>query len=173
MEGKSQPGLCNSPPPPVYLWSWRACNICMAFFFALAAYVQINDPDAGIWIVVYVIPAALSFLVGLNPPITDNFIWRSLSDLHVYMCSMVAILWAWRLRRTAKNVFQEEEGREFLGLVIIVIWILLCRHSGKYLGGFRLSIAVLITVLPFITWLYYYINKELRASWPDHCRNTI
>ncbi|XP_072339213.1 transmembrane protein 220 isoform X2 [Scyliorhinus torazame] len=161
MEGKSEAILCT---PPLYLMAWKVCNFCMAFFFALAAFVQ----------VAYVIPATLSFLVGLNPPITDNFIWKSLSELHMYMCSMVAILWAWRLQHGAKNnIFHEEEGRELLGLVIIVTWILLCRHSGKYLGGCRLSIAVLITVLPFITWLYYYINKELRASWPDHCRNTI
>ncbi|XP_067860426.1 transmembrane protein 220 isoform X2 [Heptranchias perlo] len=158
MEAKLQQLLCISPPAPLYFMSWRACNFCMSFFFALAAYVQINDPDAGIWIVAYLIPAALSFLVGLNPPITENFIWKSLSEMHMYMCSMVATLWGWYLLRYAKNsIFHEEEGREFLG----------------YLGGYRLSIAVFITVLPFITWLYYYINKELRASWPDHCRNTI
>ncbi|XP_034503242.1 transmembrane protein 220 isoform X2 [Ailuropoda melanoleuca] len=28
---------------------WRACNWLMAAFFALAALVQVNDPDAEIW----------------------------------------------------------------------------------------------------------------------------
>ncbi|XP_072098423.1 transmembrane protein 220 isoform X2 [Mobula birostris] len=154
----------SSPPPRFYLVSWRVCNICMAFFFALAAYVQ----------VAYLIPAVLSFLVGLNPPVTDNFIWKHVSLMHITMCFMVATLWGWYLHRHAKNtIFHEEEGREFLGLVIIIIWMLLCQNSGKYLGGFKISVAVFITVLPFVMWLYYYINKELRASWPEHCKNTI
>ncbi|XP_062930316.1 transmembrane protein 220 isoform X2 [Mobula hypostoma] len=154
----------SSPPPRFYLVSWRVCNICMAFFFALAAYVQ----------VAYLIPAVLSFLVGLNPPVTDNFIWKHVSLMHMTMCFMVATLWGWYLHRHAKNtIFHEEEGREFLGLVIIIIWMLLCQNSGKYLGGFKISVAGFITVLPFVMWLYYYINKELRASWPEHCKNTI
>ncbi|XP_032899975.1 transmembrane protein 220 [Amblyraja radiata] len=163
---------------PLHLLSspscWRVCNLCMAFFFALAAYVQVNDPDAGIWIVAYLIPAALSFLVGLNPPVTENFIWKHLSLMHICMCFVVATLWGWYLHQNAKSsIFHEEEGREFLGLVIIIIWMLLCRNSGKYLSGFRISAAVFITVFPFITWFYYYINKELRTSWPEHCKNTI
>ncbi|XP_059804798.1 transmembrane protein 220 isoform X2 [Hypanus sabinus] len=174
MDVHSGRNFSTSSPPRFYLETWRVCNICMAFFFALAAYVQINDPDAGIWTVVYLIPAVLSFLVGLNPLVTDNFIWKHLSLMHMSMCFMVATLWGWYLHRHAKNtIFHEEEGREFLGLVIIIIWMLLCQNSGKYLGGFKISIAVFITVLPFVTWLYYYINKELRASWPEHCKNTI
>ncbi|XP_072881968.1 transmembrane protein 220 isoform X1 [Hemitrygon akajei] len=174
MDVHSGRNFSTSSPPRFYLESWRVCNICMAFFFALAAYVQINDPDAGIWTVVYLIPAVLSFLVGLNPLVTDNFIWKHLSLMHMSMCFMVATLWGWYLHRHAKStIFHEEEGREFLGLVIIIIWMLLCQNSGKYPGGFKISIAVFITVLPFVTWLYYYINKELRASWPEHCKNTI
>ncbi|XP_031984515.1 transmembrane protein 220 isoform X3 [Corvus moneduloides] len=28
---------------------WRLCNVFMAAFFGLAAAVQVNDPDAGLW----------------------------------------------------------------------------------------------------------------------------
>ncbi|XP_041283296.1 transmembrane protein 220 isoform X3 [Onychostruthus taczanowskii] len=28
---------------------WRLCNLLMAAFFGLAAAVQVNDPDAGLW----------------------------------------------------------------------------------------------------------------------------
>ncbi|XP_072881970.1 transmembrane protein 220 isoform X2 [Hemitrygon akajei] len=132
MDVHSGRNFSTSSPPRFYLESWRVCNICMAFFFALAAYVQINDPDAGIWTVVYLIPAVLSFLVGLNPLVTDNFIWKHLSLMHMSMCFMVATLWGWYLHRHAKStIFHEEEGREFLGLVIIIIWMLLCQNSGK------------------------------------------
>ncbi|XP_074410957.1 transmembrane protein 220 isoform X1 [Zonotrichia albicollis] len=30
---------------------WRLCNLLMAAFFGLAAAVQVNDPDAGLWTV--------------------------------------------------------------------------------------------------------------------------
>ncbi|XP_073874702.1 transmembrane protein 220 isoform X9 [Macaca fascicularis] len=29
---------------------WRACNGLMAAFFAMAAFVQVNDPDAELWV---------------------------------------------------------------------------------------------------------------------------
>ncbi|XP_031459632.1 transmembrane protein 220 isoform X3 [Phasianus colchicus] len=29
---------------------WRLCNLLMAAFFGLAAAVQVNDPDAGLWV---------------------------------------------------------------------------------------------------------------------------
>ncbi|KAL1779167.1 transmembrane protein 220 [Sigmodon hispidus] len=51
---------------------WRACNMLMAAFFALAAVVQVNDPDAEFWVVVYMIPAVLALLVGFNPLVTGN-----------------------------------------------------------------------------------------------------
>ncbi|XP_068007744.1 uncharacterized protein [Melanerpes formicivorus] len=33
------------------VWLWRLCNLLMAAFFGLAAAVQVNDPDAGLWTV--------------------------------------------------------------------------------------------------------------------------
>ncbi|XP_042697187.2 transmembrane protein 220 isoform X3 [Chrysemys picta bellii] len=39
-------GSCSGPGR-----LWRLCNLLMAAFFGLAAAVQINDPDAGLWIV--------------------------------------------------------------------------------------------------------------------------
>ncbi|XP_029456086.1 transmembrane protein 220 isoform X2 [Rhinatrema bivittatum] len=92
---------------------WRVCNVIMALFFALAAYVQVNDPDAGMWIVVYAIPSALTVLVGLQPKITGNFLWRSLSDLHMLACCVGATYLGWFLiYYTERNIMQEEEGRE-------------------------------------------------------------
>ncbi|XP_030390320.1 transmembrane protein 220 isoform X3 [Gopherus evgoodei] len=111
---------------------WRLCNLLMAAFFGLAAAVQINDPDAGLWIVVYVVPAVLTLLVGLNPSITDNVVWRSLSDLHSAACLVGTIALGCSLFAYAKsNILHEEEGRELFGLVIITIWMNLCRNSAK------------------------------------------
>ncbi|NWY03145.1 TM220 protein, partial [Nothoprocta ornata] len=154
---------------------WRLCSLLMAAFFGLAAVVQVNDPDAGLWIVVYLVPAALTLLVGLNPSVTDNLVWRTLCDLHSAGCIVGAILLAYSLfAYTRTNILHEEEGRELSGLLIITIWMSLCRSSAKNpLGGIRLIAAVLVCFFPFFMWLYIYMNKEMRASWPTHCKTVI
>ncbi|XP_071429415.1 transmembrane protein 220 isoform X3 [Pithys albifrons albifrons] len=154
---------------------WRLCNLLMASFFGLAAAVQVNDPDAALWTVVYLVPAALTLLVSINPSVTDNGVWRSLCDLHSVGCVVGIIALACSLFAYAQgNIFHEEEGRELFGLVIITIWMSLCRSSAKRaLGGARLAAAVVAALFPFASWLYIYVNTELRAAWPRHCKTVI
>ncbi|XP_055114308.1 transmembrane protein 220 isoform X1 [Symphalangus syndactylus] len=155
---------------------WRACNGLMAAFFALAAFVQVNDPDAELWVVVYTIPAVLTLLVGLNPQVTGNVIWKSISAIHILFCMVWAVgLASYLLRHTQQNILHEEEGRELSGLVIITAWIILCHSSSKNpVGGrIQLAIAIVITLFPFISWVYIYINKEMQSSWPTHCKTVI
>ncbi|XP_040099290.1 transmembrane protein 220 isoform X1 [Oryx dammah] len=155
---------------------WRACNWLMGAFFALAAFVQVNDPDAELWVVVYTIPATLTLLVGLNPLVTGNFIWKSVSAIHICLCVLWAISLAYNLLLHKKqNLLHEEEGRELFGLVIITAWLGLCHSSSKAPGGGRIQLAIATTValLPFISWVYIYINKEMRSSWPAHCKTVI
>ncbi|XP_054111825.1 transmembrane protein 220 isoform X2 [Callithrix jacchus] len=111
---------------------WRACNGLMAAFFALAAFVQVNDPDAELWVVVYTIPAVLTLLVGLNPQVTGNAIWKSISAIHMFFCTVWAVGLAYYLmHHTQQNILHEEEGRELSGLVIITAWMILCCSSSK------------------------------------------
>ncbi|KAK2522716.1 transmembrane protein 220 [Columba livia] len=154
---------------------WRLCNLLMAAFFGLAAAVQVNDPDAELWTVVYLVPAALTLLVSINPSITDHGVWRSLCDLHSAGCIVGTIALACSLFAYAQwNILHEEEGRELFGLVIITIWMSLCRSSAKSpLAGARLAAAVMVALFPFVSWLYIYINKEMRASWPTHCKTVM
>ncbi|XP_066120399.1 transmembrane protein 220 isoform X1 [Saccopteryx bilineata] len=149
---------------------WRACNALMAAFFALAALVQVNDPDAELWVVsmsraprsegivelhqalcllpppalcvlknldirsfvVYTIPAVLTLLVGLNPLVTGNLIWKSVSAIHISFCTVWAVGLAYHLAlHTLRDILHEEEGRELFGLVIITAWMGLCHSSSK------------------------------------------
>ncbi|XP_058287197.1 transmembrane protein 220 isoform X6 [Hylobates moloch] len=135
---------------------WRICNGLMAAFFALAAFVQVNDPDAELWVVVYTIPAVLTLLVGLNPQVTGNVIWKSISAIHILFCMVWAVgLASYLLHHTQQNILHEEEGRNPVG------------------GRIQLAIAIVITLFPFISWVYIYINKEMRSSWPTHCKTVI
>ncbi|XP_032472185.1 transmembrane protein 220 isoform X2 [Phocoena sinus] len=142
--GRGAPGL------------WRACNWLMGAFFALAAFVQVNDPDAEVWMVVYTVPAGLTLLVGLNPLVTGNFIWKSVSAIHIFFCIVWAVGLAYNLLlHTKQNILHEEEGRNPVG------------------GRIQLAIAITVALFPFILWVYVYINKEMRSSWPTHCKTVI
>ncbi|CAN2391078.1 Transmembrane family 220, partial [Pristimantis euphronides] len=126
--------------------------------------------------VIYVIPAALIFLLSINPDIAGHVIWRTLSGLHCAICMIGAfyLLVSLLVFHKAKSILHEEEGRELSGLVIIALWMILCKDSGRdVVGGFRLVMATSISVFPFLTWLYIYINMEIRTSWPQHCKTVI
>ncbi|KFQ41874.1 PREDICTED: transmembrane protein 220, partial [Nestor notabilis] len=125
--------------------------------------------------VIYLVPAALMLLVSINPSITGNGIWRSLCDLHSAGCIVGTVALACSLFAYAQgNILHEEEGRELFGLVIIAVWMRLCRSSAKTpLTGVRLTAAVVLALFPFVSWLYIYVNKEMRASWPTHCKTVI
>ncbi|KAM9843892.1 transmembrane protein 220 [Aulostomus maculatus] len=154
---------------------WRVCNGLMSTFFALATYVQVNDPDAGLWMVGYGLPAGLCALTCWNPRVTETLPWRHLADLHVMICSAVVAVLGWTLyKQQITDVFQQEEGREFSGLMLTLVWLLLSRHSGRApVGALRLSAAIAITVFPLVTWLYFYVHRELTTSWPSHCRSAL
>ncbi|XP_060060419.1 transmembrane protein 220 isoform X3 [Erinaceus europaeus] len=111
---------------------WRACNGLMAAFFALAAYVQVNDPDAELWMVIYTIPAVLTLLVGFNPLVTGHFLWKTISAIHILFCIAWAVcLVVYLLFHIHQNIFHEEEGRELFGLIIITAWMCLCYSSSN------------------------------------------
>ncbi|NXT89439.1 TM220 protein, partial [Anhinga rufa] len=106
---------------------------------------------------------------------SENSVWRSLCDLHSAGCIVGTAALACSLFAYAQgNILHEEEGRELFGLVIITIWMGLCRSSAKSpLGGVRLIAAIMIALFPFASWLYIYVNKEMRTSWPTHCKMVI
>ncbi|XP_036308127.1 transmembrane protein 220 isoform X3 [Pipistrellus kuhlii] len=122
---------------------WRACNMLMAAFFALAALVQ----------VIYVIPTVLTFLVGLDPLVTDNLIWKSVAAVLAFFCLVwAASLAHYLMLHSQWFVFHEEEGRNPIG------------------GRIRVVIASITAVLPFIAWLYISITKEMQSLWTTHCK---
>ncbi|XP_062976467.1 transmembrane protein 220 isoform X2 [Elgaria multicarinata webbii] len=155
--------IAKGPPPSSGVsWLWRLSNL-------------VNDPDPGLWIVAYSVPAALTLVVSLNPAIADNTVWKSLSDLHSAACVVGSAVLGYSLVANAqKNILHEEEGRELFGLVIVTVWMSLCRSSAKNsLGGVRLAVAIFLSIFPFVMWLYIYVNAEMRASWPTHCKTVI
>uniref|UniRef100_A0A8C9PA17 Transmembrane protein 220 n=1 Tax=Spermophilus dauricus TaxID=99837 RepID=A0A8C9PA17_SPEDA len=102
--------------------------------------------------VVYAVPAVLTLLVGVNPLVTGHFIWKSVSAVHISFCLVWAAGLAYHfLLHTQHNILHEEEGRNPVGRIQLVV-------------------ATAIALFPLISWVYVYINKEMRSSWPTHCK---
>uniref|UniRef100_A0A3B3I7Y3 Transmembrane protein 220 n=1 Tax=Oryzias latipes TaxID=8090 RepID=A0A3B3I7Y3_ORYLA len=156
------------------------CNALMCLFFTLASYVQINDPDAGLWMVRDIAPvrltAAMPRVFFCPPPHpgcllpAETLAWRRVADLHVMISCAVTPL---KLSRNRKLMVCFKR-RECSGLMLTGVWLLLCRHSGRApVGALRVSTAAAITVFPFAAWLYYHTNKDLRSDWPSHCTTAL
>ncbi|OBS70241.1 hypothetical protein A6R68_01215 [Neotoma lepida] len=81
---------------------------------------------------------------------------QSVSTIHMLFC----VLWAGGLAyhfllHAQQSILNEEEGRNPVG------------------GRMHLAIAIVIALFPLISWVYVYINKEMRSSWPTHCKTVI
>lgn len=66
----------------------------------------------------------------------------------------------------------------FLSFIFHLLSVFLSSPSSPHfvrapVGILRVSTAAAITVFPFVAWLYYHINKDLRSDWPSHCTTAI
>jgi hypothetical protein len=107
----------------------KIVNLLLAVMFMLFAFVQINDPDPLLWIAIYGVMAAICVMAAFRYYIKP-MLWILLACFVVYM----AILWPgmseWLGQDDKSVLFDEgmkmqfpyvEESREFLGLLICVI----------------------------------------------------
>ncbi|XP_074648051.1 transmembrane protein 220-like isoform X2 [Tubulanus polymorphus] len=161
-------------------WIWRATNLLMSIFFVLAAYVQINDPDPYIWIPVYLIPALFTLSITITPKITDNKVWKVAIIIHIaisiagamYLLAVVIEM----LSLNLSNPLQHEEGRELSGLVIVIIWLTLCRFSplgSNEPGRGSMNALILLTgtlgTIPLIFWSLCFISDWHKRI--GHCKD--
>ena len=107
-------------------------NIFFCVIFILFAVVQFNDPDAYLWIPIYLYPALLCYLQFIQKPISNMAYWAGFLVFGVYaiykMFDTNGII-DWIQFHNASNIASTmkaetpwiEESREFFGLVIILI----------------------------------------------------
>ncbi|XP_053566726.1 transmembrane protein 220 [Bombina bombina] len=79
---------------------------------------------------IYLIPASLILLLGINPTITGHVIWKWLADLHIAVCMIGALyLSVYLIIYSERSILHEEEGRCFH------VWTGGCTESSR--GGWR------------------------------------
>ncbi len=93
----------------------RALYWLMVFLFLAAAGVQFNDPDPAIWIGMYTSASLVTYWgIVRQPPRT----------LILFFATLVMV-WSGYLATKVigqQHLFNDEEGREMLGLAIVAAW---------------------------------------------------
>ncbi|KAL7749785.1 hypothetical protein RI367_004661 [Sorochytrium milnesiophthora] len=120
---------------------YRSTCLVMGIFYTYSAYVQLNDPDAALWVAIYGSTALCSFVeaLALLPksaggapawlPLTMaafglwTSLWPELSSLHLSLSVQQHLAQVWS---NSINVAQES-GRERMGLGIALGWLLSLR----------------------------------------------
>jgi hypothetical protein len=94
---------------------WRILNEFMLVLFLFSAAAQYNDPDPIRWMLIYVLAAAACLLALL----------RKLPRIPAALVSLAALVWAATLAVRVigkQHLWQAEEGREMMGLLLVALW---------------------------------------------------
>ncbi len=115
--------VSSTTSPPLL----RTANAAMAALFLFSAGVQYNDPDAAVWIAVYMVAAlgCVLRLAGRLPrwyPLLLGLValaWAATLALGVFHHGSVSEAFgSWKMKSSSG-----EELREMLGLLIVAAWM--------------------------------------------------
>lgn len=117
----------------------KITNLILAAMFLLFAFVQINDPDPLLWIAIYGVMAVVCIMAAFRSYLKP-LLWILLAGFIVYMVILWPGLNEWLHQEDKSVLFDEgmkmqfpyiEESREFLGLLICVIVILVQLYRSR------------------------------------------
>jgi len=106
----------------------KIINFILALIFLLFAFVQINDPDPFLWILIYGNVAVLCVLAMFRL-YYSYWLWATLVFYSIYAVLLVSSAWHWLQSPDRSLLFDDiakmqniyiEETREFLGLMICI-----------------------------------------------------
>jgi hypothetical protein len=107
----------------------KAVNLFLAAMFLVFAFVQINDPDPAVWIIIYGAMAVICVLVAFR--IYPRIVMAALLGCYlIYSFFFYRGLVEWLAQDDKSVLFDDiakmeypyiEESREFLGLMICII----------------------------------------------------
>lgn len=128
----------------------KISSISMSLFFALAAGVQHNDPDCYIWLYVYIVPSSLTGVLAYDEKIKRSKFWLSCCMVHSVICLTSGLNMLIEYKTKSFDL-RFEEGREFSGLMLVSVWLILL----SLLDEKKKILLVLLTIMslsPLILW---------------------
>ncbi len=125
------------------IWIKRLPHLLLSLMFLAFAFVQINDPDPVLWILIYLAMAVLCGLAAYNKFYNRIMIALAVGYL-VYMVNLFPGALEWYQSSDRSLLFDDlakmqyyyiEESREFLGLliceVVLIVYFLIARIQGN------------------------------------------
>ena len=98
--------------------------LLVGFLFLCFSYLQINDPDALIWIIAYLIPAVISFSALTN--------FRSKYFQYMSLTYLITAIYLYSNNSDSMVMYIfDETTNESLGLVLCSIWIFILPWLNK------------------------------------------
>ncbi len=124
------------------MYSMRIVNFLLALMFLVFAFVQVNDPDPVIWILIYGIMAVFS-IMAIFELYFRKFLVAALIVFGLYSLYYFPGLQDWLAQDHKEQLFDNlakmehlyiEESREFLGLMIcnavLILYLIRSRRKG-------------------------------------------
>ncbi|MCH6256564.1 transmembrane 220 family protein [Puniceicoccaceae bacterium K14] len=116
----------------------RVINIAALVAFLLSVFVQFNDPDPLLWIIVYSMASLSCILFSLKKPtrLISTVTCASSTLWIVYLFielarSPIPIEWDSVFMQTSMKTISVELAREIGGLLIVAVWMLVLALKAK------------------------------------------
>jgi len=150
---------------------WQISNMIMTIFFAFATYVQHNDVDSVLWITIYSVPCLISLFQVILPAINKYYFYHIIIRLLlvIYILLTTTFLQEFVINSNIidnYNPLHSEEGREFLGLIIIVIWISISIYymsaelPTDVIVSKKIKLSVIgFSIAPVLVWIYHILHE--------------
>ena len=104
----------------------------MGVLFLVSAYLQLNDPDSWLWIVIYIVAAMVSFWHNILPrALLLTCVALSLAAITYLILAINDIDWRGVFGSFNMQGQGVEEVREIGGLLIIAVWFTILAYVKK------------------------------------------
>lgn len=105
----------------------------VSFLFGLFAYYQINDPDPVLWVTIYGAVFMVSFFRLINVYYSQRIVYLLMLLILIYSTVFIPGILEWLTQPNKEEIFGAmykekpyiEESREFFGLMIAVLGLIL------------------------------------------------
>jgi len=173
---KDMTGLCLKTSKKQIIW--QVSNCIMGLFFFVAFILQTNDPDPELWMPIYGTSCLLCIVTVIFPRISELF-YKYILCICLMITSIILcylFLLHGHVVRSSADILLQEEGREFGGISIIIIWLLVMLFvsikTTSNLTPFSIMLIFYVICGPIIASYVYQNTIDLTNERP-HCKDIV